>query len=180
MIYAAFLRGINVGGHTAPSAKLRNVFDQAGFTGVRTLLASGNVRFESAETDREAVKAAVETALREGLGFEVGVQLRTLEELRAMIAADPFQGIAVTPQTHLYVSFIPGSAKGELALPYSSSDGELQVLKRTETEVFGVVTLSAHTGTTDYMALLEKKFGKDITTRNWNTVTKLTDTAGGN
>ena len=180
MIYAAFLRSVNVSGRLAPSATLKALFERAGFSGVKTLLASGNVRFETPETGRDKVRAAIENALRDGLGFEVGVQLRTLDELRGMIDGQPFRGIEVTPRTRLYVSFVSGTPKGDLPVPYSSGDGELRVLKFTGSEIYGVVLLSPTTGTTDYMALVEKEFGKDLTTRNWNTVLKLVQAAGGN
>ena len=48
--YAAFLRGINVGGHTIiKMGELRKVFESLGFWNVKTVLASGNVLFEAPE-----------------------------------------------------------------------------------------------------------------------------------
>ena len=173
MIYAAFLRGVNVGGRQAPSARLKAVFEGAGFSGVRTVLASGNVRFESPETDPDKVKTIAEDALREGLGYEVTVQVRTLDELRTIISEDPFRDVKITPDTRLYVSFYAKKPRGELPIPYVSEDGGIRVLKQTGSEVYGVVTLSPQTGTTDYMALVDREYGKGVTTRNWNTLLKL-------
>jgi uncharacterized protein (DUF1697 family) len=173
MRYAAFLRGINVGGRQVASSKLKAVFASAGFTGVSTVLASGNVRFESPETSRGQLIATAGAALRKELGYEVIVQLRTLDELRSIVAADPFRDVAVTPETRLYVSFYSEKPRGGLRVPYAAENGELRILQQTAGEVYGVVTLSPRTGTTDYMALLDREYGRTVTTRNWNTLLKL-------
>ena len=173
MTHVAFLRGINVGGRQVPSARLKSIFEAAGFTGVRTVLASGNVRFDSPETAPEKVVSTIESALRQGLGYEVTVQLRTLDELQAIVTGDPFRGITVTADTRLYVSFYSEKPRGELTIPYTSGNGGIRVLQQTAGEVYGIVMLSAHTGTTDYMALLDREYGKTVTTRNWNTLLKL-------
>jgi uncharacterized protein (DUF1697 family) len=44
--HIAFLRAINVGGHTVKMDTLRQLFESLGFTNVETFLASGNVIFE--------------------------------------------------------------------------------------------------------------------------------------
>ena len=173
MIYVALLRGVNVAGRTVPSKMLRELFGGAGFTGVKTILASGNVRFESADTDADTVKTAVEAALRQSLGFDVTVHLRTLEDIKAVIAADPFRVVTVTPDIRRYVSFYSAAPKGALPVPYTSDNGDIRVLVRTDGEVYGVVTLTPRTGTTDYMALLDREYGSTVTTRNWNTLLKL-------
>ena len=79
--YIAFLRAINVGGHTVRMGDLRQIFEDLGFTGVRTFLASGNVAFESSTQNLKMVEKAIEAGLLQALGYEVVVFLRTLDSL---------------------------------------------------------------------------------------------------
>jgi uncharacterized protein (DUF1697 family) len=68
--YIALLRGVNVGGITVKSADLRTVFEELGYDGVRTVLASGNVVFESpSRTARGTLKRRIEAALRDRFGY---------------------------------------------------------------------------------------------------------------
>jgi uncharacterized protein (DUF1697 family) len=88
--YAALLRAINVGGRTVKMTELCALFEQARLTNVRSVIASGNVLFESRATDTAALEQRIESALRKGLGYESETFVRTLEELDAIIAHEPF------------------------------------------------------------------------------------------
>ena len=65
--YIALLRGVNVGGITVKSADLKDVFESLGFESVRTVLASGNVAFESDQADAAALKRALPVSLEKAL-----------------------------------------------------------------------------------------------------------------
>ena len=71
MIYIALLRGINVGGHLVKMERLRDLFMELGFTHVRTYIQSGNVFFETTQTDRKGVSQTIEQHLHQALGYEV-------------------------------------------------------------------------------------------------------------
>lgn len=86
--YAAFLRGVNLGKRTVKSAELKAAFEALGFTDLKTLLASGNVLFDARAS--KGLKEKIEAGLKEQFGFDVPIVLRTLDELRAMVAANPF------------------------------------------------------------------------------------------
>jgi uncharacterized protein (DUF1697 family) len=88
--WIALLRGVNVGGITVRSAELAEVFRGLGFEDVKTFLASGNVRFDTAETGRAALKGRIEAALRDRFGYEAWIVLITRAELERAIAAFPF------------------------------------------------------------------------------------------
>jgi uncharacterized protein (DUF1697 family) len=88
--YAAFLRGINVGGkHRVRMDALRGIFDGLGLTGARTYIQSGNVVF-AAEEPEDALRARLEAELESVLGFPVPVILRTAAELDDLLAGYPF------------------------------------------------------------------------------------------
>ena len=86
--HAAFLRGVNLGKRTVKSAELKAAFEALGFTDVKTLLASGNVLFDAKAG--KGLKQKIEAGLKAAFGFDVPIVLRTLDELKALVAADPF------------------------------------------------------------------------------------------
>jgi uncharacterized protein (DUF1697 family) len=89
-IYVALLRAVNVGGTgKLPMTELRAMCEAAGFTKVRTYIASGNVVFD-ADAPADRVKATLERALEAYAGKSVGVMVRTGPEMAAILAANPF------------------------------------------------------------------------------------------
>jgi uncharacterized protein (DUF1697 family) len=88
--YAALLRAINVGGHTVKMAELCALFERAKLANVRSVIASGNVLFETRAADTAAIERRIESALHAALGYDVDTFVRTPEELDAIVAHDPF------------------------------------------------------------------------------------------
>jgi uncharacterized protein (DUF1697 family) len=89
--YAAFLRGMNVGGHRLSNVELRARFEELGFGGVNTFRASGNVIFAGATEPVAKLAAHIEAGLEAALGYEVPVFLRTAKEVRRIAAHKPFE-----------------------------------------------------------------------------------------
>ncbi len=177
--YGAFLRGINVGGNRIiPMKELKKAFEELGFTDVRTLLASGNVIFTTGKKEKpEALVKKIEQKLQKTFGHSIGTQLRTIESLEIITKKNPFTEIKITPETRLYVTFIPERPKTALALPYQTAEKEYCILKETDGEVFSVLTLIHGSRSVDAMNILGKHYGKNITTRNLNTLVKMVQAA---
>jgi len=172
--YAAFLRGINVGGHKAVKMEeLKKAFEALGFENVKTLLASGNVIFAAPSASESMLAKKIEEKLEQTFGHEIGVLIRKLEELQRLAEASPFAGIKVTPQTRLYVTFLAEKTKSSLKIPYESPDKNFKIIRATGSEVCSVLTLTPNSRTVDLMSILEKEFGRKVTTRNWNTINKI-------
>lgn len=176
--YVAFLRGINVGGKSiVKMEELRKMFSSLGFTNVSTLLNSGNVIFDppvgGEETKSDLLRKRIEEKLEKTFGRSIGVLLRTSEQLQKLVARNPFKNVSVTPQTRLYITFLSEKPVGSLKIPYQSQEKDVRILSASKDEVVSVITLSTGKNTTDLMKILEKEFGKKITTRNWNTVLKV-------
>jgi uncharacterized protein (DUF1697 family) len=89
--YAAFLRGMNVGGHRLTNDDLRAQFEAMGFADVRTFRASGNVVFHGEVRSPEQVTERIEAGLSESLGYAVPTFVRSATEVRAIAAAAPFE-----------------------------------------------------------------------------------------
>lgn len=90
-----------------------------------------------------------------------------------MIDTNPFKNISVTPETRLYVTFLLGKPKHNLQIPYESHEKDFKILSVSNGEVISVLTLSPKRRTPEAMTIIEKEFGKNVTTRNWNTVVKI-------
>jgi uncharacterized protein (DUF1697 family) len=172
--YVALLRGINVGGHhKVLMAELRNTLEGLGCRDVKTILASGNVIFNAKKEDPEAISGRLETELAKKFGFPIPVMLRTGSDISRMLKSTPFKGIEVTPKTRLYVTFLAGKPR---TMPKSSSASPnklFRILRVAQSEVFSVATVAPEGGSVEAMAVLEREFGKNITTRNWNTIVKI-------
>jgi uncharacterized protein (DUF1697 family) len=102
----ALLRGINLGSkRRIAMADLRALMTELGYEDVRTVLASGNVVFTG--TPAEA-RETIEAALAERFEMKVDVVLRTMDELRAVVDAEPF-GDEVDDPRRYFVVFLPSA-----------------------------------------------------------------------
>ena len=123
--YAAFLRGINVGGRKATSDQLRACFEELGFEDVATFRASGNLVFSSS---RKVDAARLEQGLRKTLGYDVATFLRTAREIEAIAAHDPFDARRLkAAKGKLQVALLPRkpTAKAAKAILALQGDGDL-------------------------------------------------------
>ncbi len=168
--YIAFLRGINVGGHhKITMLDLKKMFEKMSMSDVQTVLASGNVLFKSKETEPKMVQRKVEETLKSSLGYHVTVIIRTQEQIHDLVRSAPFSGIKTDANTRLYVSFLSTPPTTSVRI----NSGYFDIISSSDTEVYSVLQLNPKVGSTDGMNILEKHFGKEITTRNWNTVVKI-------
>ncbi|HET9135245.1 MAG TPA: DUF1697 domain-containing protein [Candidatus Kapabacteria bacterium] len=171
MKYVAFLRGINVGGHKLIKMdELTSIFSSFGLKNVKTLLQSGNVIFE-VPTSSTLVKK-IESGLLKSLGYEVKVILRSIDEIEAMIALDPFKQYEASKDTKLYVTLLPEAPSAMPKLPYVSEKEGFEIIQIEGGEIY-TVTHRLKSDTFGSLAYIEKTFGKYSTTRNWNTILKL-------
>lgn len=138
MLYIALLRGINVGGHTAKMERLRELFSDLGFTQVRTYIQSGNVFFETEQTDRETLTRTIEQYLYTALGYGVPVFLRTIQEIEQIMALDPFKHLNITTDMRLCVVFTDTIIPNTLTLPLRSPKNDMEIVHTTEHEAFTV------------------------------------------
>jgi uncharacterized protein (DUF1697 family) len=172
--YIALLRGINVGGSKKiEMAALRSLLASLGFENVKTALASGNAAWDAEGGDIASMRAAIEQGIEATFGFSVSVIVRPREHVGRLVASDPFGAVEVTEDTRLYVTFLPAPTKAQLEIPYHAPAQDFTILSVADTVVCSVLTLSPTSHTVDSMSILEQVFGKNITTRNWNTVVKL-------
>ena len=165
--WAGLLRAVNVGGRKLTMATLRKSAEDAGFTDVATLLASGNIVF-AAEGGERAVRGRLEKAIQADAGFTVEVLLRTRAQLAALLKANPFPD---GNGSQVLIALLDGRAPTGLADAMAALvvDEEFVV---AGTEVW--VHFPSGMGRSKLAAKLPTLVTPTIMTgRNLNTVTKL-------
>ena len=170
--YIAFLRAINVGGHTVKMEVLRQRFEALGFSAVETFIASGNMVFGATSASARALEAKIERGLREALGYEVAAFLRTDAELTAIAAHRPFPPPALDGAAALNVAFLKEA-------PETTSRRRLMAL-RTAIDDFHVhgrevywLCQKKQSESTFSNAVLEKTLGQPSTLRGIATLKKM-------
>jgi uncharacterized protein (DUF1697 family) len=165
-IYVAMLRGINVGGHNlVPMKDLAAMFTDGRCEKVQTYIQSGNVIFQASPALAGKIAAAVSAKLR------VPVILRTLEQMTAVAASNPFLA-AGKPEAEQHVMFLadtPTQQGVALLDPYRSPPGQFEVQGQ---EVY-LWLPNRVAGSKLTNAYFDSKLKTKSTQRNWRTVTKL-------
>jgi len=171
--YVAFLRGINVGGKKIVKMDdLNRIFNDAGFTGVRTLIQSGNVIFSSTVDDIPALRTEVEDLLLKGLVFSVMVILTRFSDILSMLEINPFGYLRDDKKSKRYVSLLPGPPLKKPELPLFSENRDLELIRMEGNCVYFLThEVNGRFGVPN--TFIESIIGRSSTTRNWNTIEKL-------
>lgn len=171
--YVAFLRGINVGGHhKVPMAELRREFEKLNFDNIVTILNSGNIIFDAGDSDAENLENTISKRLEEVFGFRIPTVIRRGEMIRTLLDSDPFKDVEVTKEIRLYITFLWNAVDDTLRVPWKSEDNAFRILSMDSKTISSVLDLSI-SNTPKGMEILEKNYGKDMTTRNWNTIIRI-------
>jgi len=166
--YAALLRGVMPTNCKMPD--LKRSFEAAGFSDVRTILGSGNVVFIARAASEALLEKKAEAAMKKVMGRSFDPHVRSIEDLRALLALDPFKKFRLAPNSKRVVTFVREKPTGGLKVPIEV-DGA-RILAFDGREVFTVYVPGEAKGPT-FMQLIEKTFGKDVTTRTWETIQKI-------
>lgn len=148
--------------------ELKQAFELAGFGDVKTVISSGNVVFTGAGTQRTLRKRA-EAAMEQHLGKGFRTFVRGIAELQALLEADPFRRFKLPTGAKRVLTFLPDDAGADAKLPVEMQDAKILA-------VADGIAFSAYVPSPNdpvFMRLIEKTFGKDVTTRTWDTVRKV-------
>lgn len=172
--YISLLWAVNVGGQTLLMKELTAACESLGLGNVRTYIQSGNVLFEAPPADPAKLERQIEGKIAETFGLKIAVMVRTPEQLKDVIARNPF------PEPYsgrISVAFLS-------AAPSSPSLGKIDAVKDPAEQLI----LSGAEAFLYYpngqgrskmtTALIERCLGVAATVRNWRTVNKLLEMAG--
>jgi uncharacterized protein (DUF1697 family) len=172
--YIAFLRAINVGGHTVKMDALRQLFESLGFSNVETFIASGNVIFETKAGKAKMLENKIEACLHEALGYEVSTFIRTNAEVAEIAKYEPFPQSQLDAATALNVGF--------LADPLDDAAKRKLMSLKTDIDDFHVhgreiywLCKKKQSESKISNAVIEKALGVKSTLRGANTVKKLAE-----
>lgn len=149
--YVALLRGIGPLNPNMKGEKLKALFLGLGFKNVKTVIASGNVVFESRSKNATLLEEKIEKELPKKLGFNSTTIIRDYAEFKALAKKDPFKGVIDEKPNYLVVTF------------FKDRRSELSTVLKTGTS----------DTTVNFMSKLERIHGKAITTRTWKTVNRI-------
>ncbi len=166
--YAAFLRGVNVGGVNLKMADVAAVFTDAGFTGVKTILASGNVLLDSSASTA-VVRRTAETALRDAFGYDAWVLAYDVDTLARISTDYPFE--RDVPEHHSYVTFVSDPAVLDELVTLAADAGETAA--RGDGVLYWQVARSATLNSAIGKTMGKKRYKSSTTTRNLRTLDKV-------
>jgi len=169
--YIAFLRAINVGGNSIIKMDdLKKIFESFGLENVQTYIQTGNVIFESKVKDVPLLEKMLESQLEKALGYNVGIFLRTMQEVTAIASQCPFTS---KENETVHVAFLreqPDKKTSQALLNHNSEVDEFMVQGQ---EAYNL----RHDRDTSVFSnnFIEKTLGIPATTRNLTTVRKIAE-----
>ncbi len=171
--YIAFLRAINVGGHTVKMQRLRELFEEMGFANVATFIASGNVIFDAPPGDTSALEERIGAGLKEALGYEVATFVRTPAQVAQIARSTPFGAGEGPPEgSTLYIGFLADAPPPEATERLAALANETDSFHVDGKEVYWLchktISQSQFSG-----SRLERTLAMPATLRNVTTVRRL-------
>ncbi|MDT5320034.1 MAG: hypothetical protein QOD88_2556 [Mycobacterium sp.] len=171
--YAAFLRGVNVGGVNLKMADVAAALTDAGLTNVRTILGTGNVTLDSSAT-ADAVRATAEKALRKQFGYDAWVLVYPIKKVRAIVDGYPFEPEVDGYQS--YVTFVSDAdVLDELAALADKAEADEKIAcgPMSAGVIYWQVPKNHTLDSTIGKTMGKKRYKSSTTTRNLRTLAKV-------
>ena len=177
-VVIGLLRGVNVGGHNKISMEdLRAICVSLRHRTPTTYIQSGSVVFGTAETDMAKLANRLESAIEKRLGFRPTVMLRTVADMREVVARNPFAGRAGFEPAKLYVFFLPDAPSAEVLTKLATINVGPEKIRPLGREIH--IYFPDGMGQSKLPPVLDRTLKMPATARNWNTVNKLLEIAEG-
>jgi uncharacterized protein (DUF1697 family) len=152
----------------AKMPELKRCFERAGFTDVKTVLSSGNVAFSARAASAAGLQRKAEAAMARELGRSFYTIVRPADALRRLLESDPFRAFRLPADAKRVVTFMRAAHKSKPSLPLKLDGARILAVKGAE--VFTAYVPSERGAV--FMSLIENTFGRDVTTRTWDTIRK--------
>src|SRR4029079_9954987 len=110
-----------------------------------------------------------EAALKKRLGRDIPVHVRSLDDLRRMVKADPYKRVREESDAKRVITFIDAGTKPAMKLPFRKDGSAILTIK----DGVAYTVYAQNPKGAAFMAVLEKAFGKKITTRTWDMINRL-------
>jgi len=168
--YAAFLRGVNVGGVNLKMAEVAKALEDAGFSNVRTILASGNVLLES-RAGVQAVRKKAEAALRDAFGYDAWVLAYDVRAIAKISEDFPFE--REVEGHHSYITFVTDEKVLDELAALGKDAGDDEKIKRGKGVIYWQISRTGTLDSTIGKTMGKKRYKSSTTTRNLRTIDKV-------
>ena len=171
--YFAFLRGINVGGKNSIKMEdLRQIFEDCGFSNVRSYIQSGNIIFSYKKAEIHSLGKKIEEKIFKSAGLNIPVFLRIREQLEEMVKLNPFNEALPIENSKQYVAFLSAQVLISHPMPLLSEKNGLELVSIINENVFLLsFPIGDHSGFPNNF--IEKKYKVTATSRYWHVVIKM-------
>ncbi len=171
--YIAFLRGINVSGQKLIKMEaLRTAFTEAGFAHVQTYIQSGNVIFDSDETDTKKLSKLLEDLIEKSFGFRTDVILRRHTAIESILNSLHISSAESGEEIKYYITFLKEAYSEPFTIPLFSKNKDVEVIYHNMMEFVSISNF--YKGSYGFPnAYIEKLTGIPATTRNPITLGKI-------
>lgn len=172
--YVALLRAVNVGGRKVTMAELRQAAARLGYDSPRTLIASGNLVFDTRKTAPAKLEAALEETIEKTFGLFSEVMVRDPDEWAAIIKANPLKKKAKEDPAHL-VCVVCKAPPDTAALDAYLASFRERYDEGEDIRVAGREIYIDYGPSIGQSKLILPKKVCTGTARNWNTMLKLSE-----
>lgn len=172
--YIAFLRAINVGGHTVKMDLLRRIVESLEVSNVETFIASGNVIFESRSGSSKTLEGKMGKKLQEELGYEVSVFIRTGMELAGIAGYQAFKKTEIDSAAALNIAFLSDPLDGISVKKLMALKTDIDDFHVHGREIYWLCR-KKQSDSTFSNAVLEKNLGIRSTLRGVSTILKMAE-----
>lgn len=171
MTYIALLRAVNVGNTWIKMAELGEMLSAIGLQNITTYIQSGNIVFTSGAT-RAHCRSAIANALEKRLNAPVGVILKSRNELKTVVAANPFLESSTIDKTKLHVTFLSEVPMRQGLAKLGRIEAGADQFRASGSVIY-VYCPGGYGRTKLSNSAIERALAIPATTRNWNTVNTL-------
>ena len=169
--YAALLRGVMP--TNCKMADLKKALESAGFTDVKTVISSGNAVFSTRKASETSIAKKCEAAMQKVMGRTFMTIVRPIEEMQFLLDRDYFATQKLPPEAKRNVTFIAKRPTTEPRLPVDMRGARICGVEGDVAYTYYVPGLADPS----FMTAIEKTFGKQVTTRTWETVGRIVKAA---
>ena len=174
MRYVALLRGINVTGKNMIKMEtLRATFEALGFKDVKSYINSGNIAFDTAKTSDAKLAAKIHDAIQKDFGFDISVMVRTIPEIKEIVAWDPFKG-QFESHKDVHVFFLNDRLTDEQEALLLAQGNENEIFAMSGRHVACLLKIHI-TDSAVGKGFIDKKLKVAATGRNWRTVKTIAE-----
>jgi uncharacterized protein (DUF1697 family) len=169
--YAALLRGVMPTNCRMP--ELKKSLESAGFTAVKTVIASGNAVFSARRASDKSLATKAEAGMQKVMGKSFMTIVRSIDELQGILDRDYFATVKLPPNAKRNVTFLSAMPKEMPTLPIATKGGSIVGIEGDVAYMYYVPGLADPT----FMTMIDKTFNKNCTTRTWDTVGRIVKAA---